>query len=235
MPRRRRSIADPKLAIGYIRCSTTEQRLGPEAQRECLTRWCAANDVKLVGVHEDLGISGGAELEKRPQLIAAIDAIGTTGAGHLLVAKRDRLARDVVLAAMIERLVERHAARVVTADGTGNGTTPEAALMRTIVDGFAQYERAVIRARTKAALQVKRARGERAGGVPFGYAVSADGIALEPDDDEQRALATIAELRTSGRSIRAIAEELNRRDIPARGARWHRTSIERILRRRADG
>jgi DNA invertase Pin-like site-specific DNA recombinase len=32
-----------------------------------------------------------------------------------------------------------------------------------------EYERALIRARTRAALQAKRARGERVGAVPYGY------------------------------------------------------------------
>ena len=45
------------------------------------------------------------------------------------------------------------------------GTTGEAQLMRGIVDLFAQYERAIIRTRTKAALAVKIARGERVGGI----------------------------------------------------------------------
>lgn len=38
-----------------------------------------------------------------------------------------------------------------TADGAGNGEGPEAALMRTLLDTFAAYERALIRARTRAA------------------------------------------------------------------------------------
>lgn len=233
MPRRG-CHPNPKLAVGYVRCSTTEQRLGPEAQRRVLDRWCSTNNVELIAVHQDLGVSGGAELEKRPELIAAIDALATHQAGVFLVAKRDRLARDVVLAAMIERLVERHGAHVVAADGTGNGSTPEAALMRSIIDAFSAYERAVIRARTKAALQIKRSRGERAGGIPFGFALAPDGTTLEPNPQEQRVVAKIAKLRADGLSIRRIADELNRRRTPARGSRWHRTTVERILRRRAE-
>ena len=45
--------------------------------------------------------------------------------------------------------------------------------MRGIVDVFAAYEREVIRARTRAALGVKRARGERTGEIPYGYRVAA--------------------------------------------------------------
>ena len=52
----------------------------------------------MISVHEDLGLSGGTPLEKRPGLLAAPDALRQQAAGILLVAKRDRLARDVMIA-----------------------------------------------------------------------------------------------------------------------------------------
>lgn len=73
---------------------------------------------------------------------------------------RDRLARDVLTAAFVDRLCERAGARVDQADGTGNGTGPEAQFLRSVSDAFAAYERALIRARMKAALAVKKAKGE---------------------------------------------------------------------------
>jgi site-specific DNA recombinase len=224
---------DPSKAIGYIRCSTEEQHLGPEAQREALTRWCKASGAQLVAVFEDLGVSGGAELAKRPGLMGAMDAIKREGAGGLLVAKRDRLARDVVLAAMTERLVERAGARVLAADGTGNGEGIDASLMRGVVDLFAQHERNVIKARTKAALAVKRGRGERIGKIPFGYRLASDGLHLEPDDPEQVVLAHVLALRADGLTIRAIAQRLDVEGTPARGTRWHATTVARLLKRRA--
>src|SRR5207253_1974262 len=96
-------------------------------------------------------------------------------AGAIVVAKRDRIARDVVLSAMIERAA---GVPVVSASGEGNGTSPADAFMRTVIDGAAQYERGLIRARTKAALAAKAARGERVGGVPFGMRVDVDGVRL---------------------------------------------------------
>jgi DNA invertase Pin-like site-specific DNA recombinase len=202
---RKAKRANVSVAIGYIRCSTTEQELSPDAQRAALTRWANAQGVELVGVFEDVGVSGGTVLEKRPGLLAALDALRTTGSGVLLIAKRDRLARDVVVAAMAERLVERTGARVVSADGTGLGDGPEAVMMRGIQDLFAMYERLVIKARTRAALSVKRARGERVGQVPYGFRVAADGVTLE-----------------------LMAE-----NVPARGARWHLTRVFEICRRGA--
>lgn len=162
----------------------------------------------MVAVFEDHGVSGGAELDRRPGLLAALDALTVNGAGVLLVAKRDRLARDVVVAAMVERLVERGGARVLAADGTGNGEGPEAMLMRGIVDVFAQYERALIRSRTKAALAVKKARGERVGQVPWGMRVSGDGVRLEYDPVTGPAVEAARGLRRQGKSLRAIMSAL---------------------------
>jgi DNA invertase Pin-like site-specific DNA recombinase len=80
--------------------------------------------------------------------------------------------------------------------------------MRTILDGAAQYERALIRQRTRAALAAKRARGERAGAVPFGYRLADDSARLVPEPDEQRMIARVRELRAAGRSLRGIVADL---------------------------
>lgn len=49
-------------------------------------------------------------------------------------------------------------------------------MMRGVVDLFAEYERGLIRSRTKAALGAKTAKGERVGGVPYGFGLAADGV-----------------------------------------------------------
>ena len=213
--------------------SKDEQNLSPEAQRKSLEVWCAANGAELVAIHEDHGVCSAAELEKRPALMAALESLSSRGAGVLLVAKRDRLARDVVLAAMIERLVQRAGARVCAASGVSNEDTPEAAMMRGIVDVFAQYERALIRARTRAALAVKRDRNEKTGGdLPIGFTRAQDGAHLAPNAAEAAALEQIRKLRAAGLSPGAIAEKLNEAGTPARGSRWHRTTVRRLLARK---
>lgn len=196
-------------AVGYLRVSTDDQNLSPEAQRAALLRWCTQHDAELVAVFTDQGVSGGAPLDRRPALMSAVDGLKTHSADVLLVAKRDRLARDVVVAAMVERLVERQGARVMAADGTGNVDGPEGMLMRGIIDLFAQYERAIIRARTKSALQVKRSRGEYIGGkVPYGFRLGPDGVSLIAHRREQELIAAAQRLRGKGLSLRAVAREL---------------------------
>jgi DNA invertase Pin-like site-specific DNA recombinase len=230
MRRTPRPPTSPASVVVYLRVSTEDQNLGPDAQRAACARWAAANGARIVSTHEDLGVSGAAPLDERPGLLAAVEALKAHGAGVLLVAKRDRLARDVVLAAMVERLAERHGARILAADGTGNGEGPEAQLMRGIVDVFAQYERALIRARTKAALAVKRTRGEKTGGaVPYGSRIAADGVHLEADPDEAAVVARARALRAEGLTLRAVAARLEAEGFtPRGGGRWHPQTVANI-------
>ncbi len=92
-------------------------------------------------------------------------------------------------------------------------------MMRGIVDVFAAYERDVIRARTRAALGVKKARGERVGEVAYGFRVAVDGVRLEHDEAEQGVLAVVRELRAAGLSQRAIASALTERGLLSRSGK----------------
>lgn len=152
-----------------------------------------------------------------------------TRAGWLVAAKRDRFARDVIISAQLERLVSRDGGRLISADGAGEGDSPEATLLRRILDSMAEYERCLIRGRTKAALTTKRAKGLKFGSTaPFGWLFN--GELIERDDDEQRAVARIQELAAEGKSFRRIATALMIEGYPPRGRRWHPNSIRRILR-----
>lgn len=220
---------DPKVAIGYVRVSTEEQSLGPDAQRSAIERWADSRGVRIAAMFEDHGISGGAPAEKRPGLLAALDALRAHGAGLLVAAKRDRIARDTVIAAMVEQAAGRAGAVVTTADGSSDGPGPEGQLMRGIVDVFAAYERGVIKSRTRAALAVKRSRNERTGQIPYGYILAADGVHLEENPAEQAIIASIRTLRAAGLSLRAVVAECERRGIISRAGRpFALTQIARI-------
>jgi DNA invertase Pin-like site-specific DNA recombinase len=217
-------------AIAYVRVSTEEQHLGPEAQRAAIEKWCEFNKAELVEIHEDR-LSGGSKVEDRPGLLAALDAIKVHGADVLIVAKRDRLARDVVLSAMIERLVNRDGAKVVSSDGVGNGNGPEAQLMKHIIDAFAQYERAIIRARTSAAMQTMRRKKQYTGGnVRYGFRKGVDGrlIAIPT---EQKVIKLALKYREVGTGLRRIANTLNAAGYRSRtGAEFQAVQVKNMLR-----
>jgi DNA invertase Pin-like site-specific DNA recombinase len=233
MSNRRRPLGSPRVAVAYVRVSTEDQKLGPDAQRATIEAWAAREGVTVVAWHVDAGGSGGSDLADRPALVAALTDVRASRAGVLVVAKRDRLARDVAIAATVEKATAAAGARVVSADGTANGDTPADAFMRAVIDGAAAYERALIRARTKAALAAKRAKGERAGEVPYGYTAD-DAGRLTPCPGEQAVLATVRTLRAEGRPLRAIVAELAARGAASRARRpFGLTQVARMVPRAA--
>lgn len=210
-------------AYGYLRVSTdgqAESGLGLDAQRSAITAAAARHGLVLADTFTDAGLSGTLELEDRPGLFAAVNALKRGDV--LLVAKRDRLGRDVVAVAMLERLVTRKGARIISAAGEGTeGTDAASLLQRRILDAFSEYERLIIGQRTKAALKAKRDKGERAGNIPFGYQLGADGRTLDINADEQRVIGLLRKLRTAGYTLRQIADELNAQGFTTRrGTAW---------------
>ncbi len=223
---------NPQTAIAYLRLSPRGKRqedpLGIDVQHEMIQRWADQHGVEILAWHEDRWVSGADEIDDRPALLAALQDIETHGAGYLVGAKRDRIARDTINDAMISRLAERAGAAVVSADGIGNGDDPASQAMRGMMAVFAQFERALIRSRIKNALAIKKARGERTGMVPYGMRATAERL-LEPDPVEQAALRRIFELHEQGLGAPRIAKALEAEGTPARGDRWHVTSVTRIL------
>ena len=196
-------------AVIYTRVSTDEQAesgAGLHAQVDACVAFAHQQGWVIVGPFSDEGISGTADLEKRMGLMAAMDALGKGDV--LLVSKRDRLGRDVVLVKMIERLVAKRKASIHALNGA-TGDSPEAQFMNGILDLSSAYEVALIRARTQAALQAKKARGERTGKLPYGFTVAADGVQVVPCPGEQTVLQRIAGLRHQGYSLRQVAALLN--------------------------
>ena len=230
MAQKRTVRGNSERAVAYLRVSTEEQNLGPEAQRDEIGAWAKREGVEVVAWHEDR-LSGATPAEKREGFLTALTDLKELEAGILVAAKRDRLARDVVVAATIERLAEDAGARIITADGVSAEATAEGQLMRTLLDAFAQYERARIRARIRAAMAVKKKRGEFLGEAPLGQARHEDGVHVAKNPAEQAALARIRQLRRRGLTVRAIAEALNAEGVSARGARWYHQTVHRVLRR----
>jgi hypothetical protein len=83
----------------------------------------------------------------------------------------------------------------------------------------------------KDAMARKKHAGERVGKIPFGFDLAADGIQLVKNAGEQEVLDLVRQLRESGESMRAIATELNSRQISTKDGRrnWSHSTIQSIL------
>jgi DNA invertase Pin-like site-specific DNA recombinase len=91
--------------------------------------------------------------------------------------------------------------------------------MRQIIDAFAEYERALIKARTTAALAAKKVKGERIGGIPYGFS-DVDGK-LVPNEDERRVIIEAKYLSSNGLSMRGICAKFANEGVVFRNFSWN--------------
>ncbi len=196
-------------AVLYIRVSTAEQEHGPHVQRQACERFAANEGLEITAEFVDHQ-SGDTELSKRAGLLDAINALQETSSEVLLVYRRGRLSRGSVLAmCVIEHQVTRAGAKIMAAEGSANGDSSEAVLLRRMLDAIAEYELALIRARTRAAVAFKKSRGECVGNVPYGYKRQGK-KQLTQCDDEQRTMQIARGLRGNGLAYREIGPALRR-------------------------
>ena len=197
---------DPKMAVAYVRVSTDTERqaLGVQAQRDALERWAQGAGISILEwfVEE---VSGGAPLDKRPVLLEAIATVATFGAGSLVVQRLDRFSRDPLTAALAESELRKNGASLACADGAGSGDSPTDELIRGILLSVARFEKALIRSRIKAALAVKRSRGERVGAAPYGMKPEGKSLSVHPE--EAATVDRLRALRASGLTLRAVIDQ----------------------------
>jgi DNA invertase Pin-like site-specific DNA recombinase len=138
----------------------------------------------------------------------------------LLVAQRDRLGRDPIIVAVLEKKIEELGGSVLSVAGEGTGgDSPSDILIRRIVDAISEYVRLNGKLRVKMALKSKKDRGERTGGIPYGYGLASDGVHLEKNDHEQRIIAFVKDLRGMNMSYSKICKELYIENIVSRNGK----------------
>jgi DNA invertase Pin-like site-specific DNA recombinase len=179
-----------------------------DAQQQALARFAEAEGYNLIQTFEEVETGKGANaLERRPQLAAAL-RVAKKRKAPIIVAKVDRLSRDVHF---ISGLMT-HRTPFIVAE-LGADCDP---FMLHINAALAEKERALISQRTKAALAAKKAQGVKLGGL------NAKGIAnrneaMERAEQLRPVLADLA-----GLSQGKMASELNSRGIPApAGGTWY--------------
>jgi DNA invertase Pin-like site-specific DNA recombinase len=218
--------------VGYVRVSTDKQvddGVSLDLQAEKIRGYCQVYNLELVDLIVDAGES--AKDLNRPGIQRALGMMESGEVHGIVVYKLDRLTRSIMdMGSMIQKYFKK-GHRLICIDMQIDTSTATGILMLNMLMSFAQFEREIIGERTRAAMRHKISRNEHAGEIPFGKRLGPDKIHLEDSPEEQRSLVHLRHLRNSGFSIRKIADRLNLDGLPARGKRWHPTSVANILRR----
>jgi DNA invertase Pin-like site-specific DNA recombinase len=226
----------PKLAVLYSRFSPRPNAAeceSCETQLAELRAWCQANGYEIAAEFSDHALSGGDGWEERPGML---DAVSTCRRGMaFLVRSYDRLFRDTDKALAFRSMLEAKGVdvRSITEEGA-NGDSMNAKLIRFIFLWLAEYQREIIRARTKARMLQHQAGGRRMSDrTPWGTRVDPSDHARLIANEEEIATATVIVARKQdGKSFRAIARYLQDAGILRRGkSSWSHVLVRRIYER----
>jgi DNA invertase Pin-like site-specific DNA recombinase len=217
--------------IGYVRVSTDKQAdrgVSLEAQVEKIRAMATVHDVELLDVIVDAGES--AKDLDRPGMVRILEMVQSRAVGMVIVAKLDRLTRSVKdLAVLLEQFQRRGVSLVSVAESLDTGSA-SGRLVLNIMVSVSQWEREAIGERTRDAMRHKKSKLEFVGNAPYGFRQAADKRHVEPEPGEQAILERIHRLRNGGKSLRKIADQLNRLKIRTRqGSPWRHEYVARLL------
>lgn len=166
--------------------------------------------------------------------------------GMLVVTKQDRLSRDKLKFAWIEKeIIVKKKGRILSLAGEGtDDDSAQGRFLRDLFQVFGRLELEQIRERTTRALSKKRARGELTSHIPYGYKIHPEDeelrliprtvrprpVRMAEIPEQQSLIKLIMGARESGATLRSIAEALNKKrffkpdDVP-----WNFQAVSRVV------
>ena len=197
--------------IVYLRVSTAEQET--DSQEHQVLEYC-----RVRGWPEPLVLRDAASgaTTGRPGLEAMLTLVRAGGVHQVVTYKLDRLGRSLThLAIIVNELQTRNVALICASQGIDTSKqNPVGQLQLGVLMAVAEFERALIKERTMAGLEVARKKGKRLGRPPLDPKVirlilkTAARVGLHV-----RAIAR--EIRTSPSSVCRVLARFKHGDVPA--------------------
>lgn len=198
--------------VAYCRVSTDgqtgEDKFGIDSQKKLIMEYCAKHDMQISDWYIDQGESG--VKESRPALDDLLfGEIKNPPVKAVIVAKSDRMAREIKLYFYYMMLLEKKGIHLISAtedvvnDDTGLGN-----VYRSLMLFVAEQERKNITKRTSGGRRVKADRGGYSGGkAPMGYKVENGRLVI--NEEEADAVRFIFEHKANGDTMLATMNALN--------------------------
>lgn len=143
----------------YLRVSTVDQTtLNQEIE---LKKYCERENIEIHNIYKDEGVSG--TKTSRPELDRMLQDMRNKCFEVIVVWKFDRLGRSTAhLLQVLEELKNKNVRLIATSQNIDT-STPMGKFFFTILSGFAEMEREMIRERIKLGLARRRAQGKPLG------------------------------------------------------------------------
>ena len=191
-----------------------------DAQREACEAYIksqAHEGWRLIPGRYDDGAFSGASLD-RPALQQLLADVRAGKIDIVLVYKVDRLTRSLADFAKLIELFDAHGVSFVSVTQSFNTSSSMGRLTLNVLLSFAQFERELIGERVRDKIAASKRKGIWVGGpVPLGYAAVDKKIVVVPA--EAAAVRTIFARYLELGSVRALAEDLDRRGIRSKPRR----------------
>jgi site-specific DNA recombinase len=218
--------------IGYIRVSReiqVEDGSSLESQRDYLKKYCELNNLELVDIISDEGISAFKTKTSRPGFKNVMNLIKQKEIGAVVTYSISRFARNTAtLLSAVELMkandVQFHSVKEKLDTGSAMGI-----FFLTIIGAIAQLESGTTSERIK---DVKKSNKEakRVYSSPvYGFQNDAVSHTLVPIESEQKLIQRIYSMKET-MSYHKIAKILNEEGVPTKnpGSKWHNSTIQVI-------
>ena len=214
-------------AYGYIRVSTQGQKddgVSLLTQTSKIEAWADLNGYTLGSIHDDAGVSG-----YRTDREGLMGAIANAKRGDAVVVySLSRFARNTRHTLELAEMLDKKGVDLVSLSEKIDTTSAAGKMVFRMMAVLSEFERDQIAERTSAAMQYKKAKGQRVGSIPYGKKLDEDGVSLIDEPREQEILRLVRTCRNNGMTYQAIGSELELRGFKPKGKTWHAQTIKNI-------
>ena len=216
----------------YVRVSTDDQKengFSIDSQLRMLKEYCDKNNYDIIGVYDDGGYSGKTLM--RPAMQQLLKDIKDHKLDRLVAVKTDRLSRSNLDGFWLLNYCEENDVKIELILEPYDVSTANGEMMFEMNLVFGQRERKEIGARTRRALDEMALERVHPAKAPFGYTRNPDTGHLEINPVEAVSIRRLFDLCKSGKSIRNIAQVLNKEHayLNCSNGVWKAARVEKIL------
>lgn len=196
----------------YIRVSTetqAERGYGKDVQESSIKEYCQQNDLEIIEIFRDLGVSG--TVTERNGLTELMAALSEGEAKHVVIMNTSRLWREDMAKVLIKRELQKIGAHVISVEQKEYNIyskDPSDFLINGMMELLDQYDRLSINKKLAKGRRQKAKSGIKAcGNAPIGYKWKHEGV-LKPlivlDEESKNIVQNIFKKYLEVKSLRKV-------------------------------